>query len=356
MASSGELDEDAGWPSCRRRPARSARPSSTRNGIRASVPSGQTVSKWPSTRAGAALGSVPGSGPGHGRRPRSFGTTSTDAAELCAAVSAIRSRQAHRARACRGWATRARPAPRARRASTRDAIGRWLQNRHRTVHRVRRGSASRREGQRRGASGASIRSTTGSTPSPGRVEHRDGPVVRQDRRLDDVLAIILVRAGDVAGQREAGQAARSRRWPPGRCRTRASRRTRPGRPRAWQTSWTRFASSRPPTRLTLMLITRQAPRSSALRASSAEWMLSSRQIGVSSAAWSRAWSMMSSWASGCSIRSRSKSSSCLQRRRGRRACRPSWRRPGAACRDSARGPGGRPRRPSPGAIFSLIRR
>ena len=53
-----------------------------------------------------------------------------------------------------------------------------------------------------------------------------------------------------------------------------------GTPRATQTSWIRFASSRPPTRLTLMLITRQAPRSRALRASSAEWMLSSRQTGV----------------------------------------------------------------------------
>ena len=33
-----------------------ARPPSTRNGMRSSVPRGQTVSKWPSTSAGPAIG------------------------------------------------------------------------------------------------------------------------------------------------------------------------------------------------------------------------------------------------------------------------------------------------------------
>ena len=142
----------------------------------------------------------------------------------------------------------------------------------------------------------------------GSVEHANGSMLGMDRRIDDVLGVVFVRAGDVAGSVKPGRAAMATfaaRPIPNSCIPPHQT----GTPLARQTSWIRFASSRPPTRLTLMLITRQAPRSSALRASSAEWMLSSRQIGVLSAAWSLTWSMMSSWASGCSIRSRSKASS-----------------------------------------------
>ncbi len=46
---------------------------------------------------------------------------------------------------------------------------------------------------------ASMRSSTGSTPRPGPSNTRIAPSCRQDRRLDDVLGIILVRAGDIAG-------------------------------------------------------------------------------------------------------------------------------------------------------------
>ena len=176
---------------------------------------------------------------------------------------------------------------------------------------------------------------------PGAIERDgDGAGVGADRRLDDVLAIVLVRARDVAGQGEARAGCRSRRSPRGRCRTRACRRTRRARRAARQTSWTRFASCSPPTRLTLMLITRQAPRSIALRASSAEWMLSSRQIGVSSSRWSRAWSMMSSWASGCSISRRFEAVELAQRLDVRQVVErvaPNWRRPGAGRRRNARG-------------------
>ena len=176
---------------------------------------------------------------------------------------------------------------------------------------MHRGSSGRsgREGQLAERSGRAIRSSTGSTAEAGAVEDaRSRPSIGQDGRLDEVLAIILVGARDVAGQREAGQAgdrhvgraADAELVHPAAPDRHAARR---------QTSWTRFASRSPPTRLTLMLITRQAPRSSALRASSAEWMLSSRQTGVFRPAWSRAWSMMSSCASGCSISSRSNASS-----------------------------------------------
>ena len=51
-----------------------------------------------------------------------------------------------------------------------------------------------------------IDSSTGSTPRPGRSGTAIAPLSGQDRRLDDVLAIVLVRARDVAGEREAGQA------------------------------------------------------------------------------------------------------------------------------------------------------
>ena len=108
----------------------------------------------------------------------------------------------------------------------------------------------------------------------------------QDRRFDDVLGVVLVGARDIAGEREARQRGDrhvGRAADPEFVHAPAPDRHLASRHR----SCTRLASRRPPSRLTLMLITRHAPRSRAFRASSAEWMLSSRQMGVLSTDWSR---------------------------------------------------------------------
>ncbi len=68
-----------------------------------------------------------------------------------------------------------------------------------------------------------------------------------------------------------------------------------GTPRSAHRSWIFWAAVSPPTRPTLMLMIRQASMSSAQRACSGEWMLSSRHKGVRSCFCSWAWSTMSSW-------------------------------------------------------------
>ncbi len=65
-----------------------------------------------------------------------------------------------------------------------------------------------------------------------------------------------------------------------------------------------IALVRPPTRLSLMLTQRQALIWMALRVLSSDVMLSSRQMGVFICDCSVAWSMRSSWASGCSSMAR----------------------------------------------------
>ena len=250
--------------------------SSTRNGIRSSVPSGQTVSKWPSTRAGRRAAGPGESSRGRGR-PRGVADRSRPRCRQRRNRSARSPRQRVERRPCRGWATRARPAPRAVASitscvRTETCSSRSLSASCDLLHACQ-SKASR-------SVRASIRSSIGSTPRPGPSNTAIAPRCGQDRRLDDVLGVVLVRAGDVAGERESGQARRSPRWPPGRCRTRASRRTRPARRAPGRGRGRASPRAGRPARLTLMLITRQAPRSRALRASSAEWMLSSRQIGV----------------------------------------------------------------------------
>ena len=112
---------------------------------------------------------------------------------------------------------------------------------HRSCH--ARSDCERRGAQRMPA----IRSSTGSTPSPAPSRTGIAPSIGEDRRIDDVFAIVLVGARHIAGERETRQAGDrdvGRAADPELVHPAAPDRHTP---RARQTSWTRFASRRPPT-------------------------------------------------------------------------------------------------------------
>ena len=102
-------------------------------------------------------------------------------------------------------------------------------------------------------------------PQSGSIENADRSIMGQDRRVDDVFGDNTCRSPETSpGSVKPGSeaiATLAARPMPNSCMPPHQT----GTPRAMQTSCTRLASRRPPTRLTLMLITRQAPRSRALR-------------------------------------------------------------------------------------------
>ena len=204
-------------------PGPKARPvSSTRNGICSSVPLGQTVSKWPSTRAGPQAGCPRKSAERRGRHPgqlaidfdraprsrsRSASSNSQPVESLLVAAGRLDPDQLDKLRPAFVVASTQNRSSRRRATRTSLRLDRQLADVWCSDSFLDRLDAQ-----------------------AWTIENPDRTVIGEDRRLDNVIAIVFVRPGDIARDREARQGRRSRHWPLDRSRTRASHHTRPAHP------------------------------------------------------------------------------------------------------------------------------